>query len=241
MDEAKLNAFIGKILGDLGGAFSVPMVRMGDKLGLYKALNEKGPMTPGELAADDKRRGTLLARVDVAPGDFRLSRVRPCHGQVRLAARNRRWFSLMLTAPSICKGLSISLWRWWRTSRRSRPRFAQAKASAGAIRRSACSARSGASSDPVITTISWARGCRPWTASPLNWKAARMWLMLVAVTGFRPSSWRRRSRNRPSSGTTFTLRRLSRLGSTPSSTGRARTRSSKSPRRVIFPARSLIS
>jgi SAM-dependent methyltransferase len=51
VDETKLNAFIDKILGDLGGAFSVPMVRMGDKLGLYKALNEQGPMTPGELGA----------------------------------------------------------------------------------------------------------------------------------------------------------------------------------------------
>jgi hypothetical protein len=40
VDETKLNQFIGKILGDLGGVFSVPMVRMGDKLGLYKALNE---------------------------------------------------------------------------------------------------------------------------------------------------------------------------------------------------------
>ena len=51
VDEAKLNAFIGKILGDLGGALSTPLVRMGDKLGLYKALNEQGPMTPAELAA----------------------------------------------------------------------------------------------------------------------------------------------------------------------------------------------
>jgi SAM-dependent methyltransferase len=54
VDEAKLNAFIGRILGDLGGAFSVPMVRMGDKLGLYKALREEGPMTPSELAAKTK-------------------------------------------------------------------------------------------------------------------------------------------------------------------------------------------
>ncbi len=54
VDETKLNAFIGKILGDLGGAFSVPMVRMGDKLGLYKALKEHGPMTPTELAAETK-------------------------------------------------------------------------------------------------------------------------------------------------------------------------------------------
>ena len=28
LDEEKLNQLIGKMLGDLGGAFSVPMVRM---------------------------------------------------------------------------------------------------------------------------------------------------------------------------------------------------------------------
>jgi len=51
MDEAKLNQFIGRMLGDLGGAFSVPLVRIGDRLGLYKALQSAGSMTPGELAA----------------------------------------------------------------------------------------------------------------------------------------------------------------------------------------------
>jgi SAM-dependent methyltransferase len=50
VDESKLNQFIGQILGDLGGAFSVSLVRMGDRLGLYKALNADGAMTPGELA-----------------------------------------------------------------------------------------------------------------------------------------------------------------------------------------------
>src|ERR1700723_3787922 len=54
VDDAKLNAFIGKVLGDLGGVFSAPLVRMGDKFGLYKALREQGPMTPSELAAKTK-------------------------------------------------------------------------------------------------------------------------------------------------------------------------------------------
>ena len=40
VDETKLNQFIGQMLGDLGGAFSVPLVRIGDRLGLYKALKE---------------------------------------------------------------------------------------------------------------------------------------------------------------------------------------------------------
>jgi SAM-dependent methyltransferase len=51
VDEAKLNAFVGKVLNDLGGAFSVPLVRMGDRLGLYQALKKGGPMTAAELAA----------------------------------------------------------------------------------------------------------------------------------------------------------------------------------------------
>lgn len=50
MDEARLNEFVGKALGDLGGAFSVPLVRIGDRLGLYRALHEDGPMSAGELA-----------------------------------------------------------------------------------------------------------------------------------------------------------------------------------------------
>jgi SAM-dependent methyltransferase len=50
VDQDKLNQFIGRMLGDLGGALSVPLVRIGDRLGLYKALHADGPMTPGELA-----------------------------------------------------------------------------------------------------------------------------------------------------------------------------------------------
>ena len=50
VDETKLHQFIGRMLGDLGGALSVPMVRLGDRLGLYKALHAHGPMTPLELA-----------------------------------------------------------------------------------------------------------------------------------------------------------------------------------------------
>ncbi len=50
VDEAKLNQLVGQMLGDLGGALSVSLVRIGDRLGLYKALYEDGPMTSDELA-----------------------------------------------------------------------------------------------------------------------------------------------------------------------------------------------
>jgi 2-polyprenyl-3-methyl-5-hydroxy-6-metoxy-1,4-benzoquinol methylase len=50
IDEAKLNDFMGKVLGDLGGASTVAMVRIGDDLGLYKALHAVGPLTCAALA-----------------------------------------------------------------------------------------------------------------------------------------------------------------------------------------------
>jgi ubiquinone/menaquinone biosynthesis C-methylase UbiE len=50
VDESKLHTFIGQMLSDLGGASSLAMVRMGDALGLYRALHTKGPMTSIELA-----------------------------------------------------------------------------------------------------------------------------------------------------------------------------------------------
>lgn len=50
LDEEKLHIYIGKMLGDLGGAFSVPTVRIGMRLGLFSALHRDGPLTAGALA-----------------------------------------------------------------------------------------------------------------------------------------------------------------------------------------------
>jgi len=51
VNEEKLNRLVGQMLSDLGGAASVAMVRLGDALGLYKTLHEKGAMTCEDLAA----------------------------------------------------------------------------------------------------------------------------------------------------------------------------------------------
>ena len=55
IDPDKLNAFMGKMLGDLGAAVNAPLIRLGDSLGLYKAMAAGGPMTSSELA---QRTGT---------------------------------------------------------------------------------------------------------------------------------------------------------------------------------------
>ncbi len=50
VDTDKLNAFMGKMVGDLGAALNASLILVGDKLGLYKTLAEKGPMNSAELA-----------------------------------------------------------------------------------------------------------------------------------------------------------------------------------------------
>jgi SAM-dependent methyltransferase len=49
IDEAKLNTFLGKAVGDLGAALSAALISLGDELGLYREL-AKGPLTSSELA-----------------------------------------------------------------------------------------------------------------------------------------------------------------------------------------------
>jgi SAM-dependent methyltransferase len=50
VDHDKLNSFLGKMLGDVGAAINASLLLVGDKLGLYKTLAEKGPMNSAELA-----------------------------------------------------------------------------------------------------------------------------------------------------------------------------------------------
>lgn len=55
IDEAKLNEFLGKMIGDLGAAANSALAVVGDKLGLYKALAENGGLDSSQLA---ERTGT---------------------------------------------------------------------------------------------------------------------------------------------------------------------------------------
>ena len=50
VDPGKLEQFVGKAIGDLGAALSAALVVIGDKLGLYKAMADAGPLLPAELA-----------------------------------------------------------------------------------------------------------------------------------------------------------------------------------------------
>ena len=50
INQDKLHEFLGKAIVDFGATFNAALIRIGDKLGLYKALAKGGPQTPAELA-----------------------------------------------------------------------------------------------------------------------------------------------------------------------------------------------
>jgi SAM-dependent methyltransferase len=55
LDQAKLDAFVGRFLDDLGTALHMPTVLVGDRLGLYRAMAGGEPTSPAALA---ERTGT---------------------------------------------------------------------------------------------------------------------------------------------------------------------------------------
>jgi SAM-dependent methyltransferase len=50
VDEAKLAAFMGQAVADMGAIISAPLFLIGEKLGLYRAMAGAGPLTSLELA-----------------------------------------------------------------------------------------------------------------------------------------------------------------------------------------------
>jgi ubiquinone/menaquinone biosynthesis C-methylase UbiE len=52
VDETKLNELLGRFVTDFGGSYQALSAVLGDRLGLYRALQMTMPATPGEVAAE---------------------------------------------------------------------------------------------------------------------------------------------------------------------------------------------
>ncbi len=51
VDTQALDQLVGSVFGDFAAAMTLPLVRFGDRFGMYVALRDSGPSTPAELAA----------------------------------------------------------------------------------------------------------------------------------------------------------------------------------------------
>jgi SAM-dependent methyltransferase len=72
VDEDKMNAFLGKVVGDFGASLSSVLGYIGIKLGLYDALADSDGLTPAELAArtDTDERYVREWLVNQAAGEY---------------------------------------------------------------------------------------------------------------------------------------------------------------------------
>ena len=50
IDETKLETFVGQVVGDMAAAMAGLLTHLGDRLGLFRAMADGEPVTPGELA-----------------------------------------------------------------------------------------------------------------------------------------------------------------------------------------------
>src|SRR5258707_15548430 len=107
VNEAKLNAFVGKMVGDLGAAMSAALVLVGDRLGLYRHMADAGPLTSAELArragAAERYVREWLAAQAAAGYASTMRRA----GAMRCRP-NRRWSSLRRAARPSWPALSRS-------------------------------------------------------------------------------------------------------------------------------------
>lgn len=50
VQTAKLDFLVGRLMGDFGAASMLPLIRLGDELGLYRAMADAGPLTAQQVA-----------------------------------------------------------------------------------------------------------------------------------------------------------------------------------------------
>jgi SAM-dependent methyltransferase len=82
MDEAKLMEFMGKLVGDMGGAAMMASVIVGEELGLYRAMADSKPISADDLAKKTGCNARLVREwlsaqaasgyVELVDGKFRL-------------------------------------------------------------------------------------------------------------------------------------------------------------------------
>ena len=102
----KLQAFLGKAVGDLGAAVSAALMLIGDELGLYREL-AKGRLTPAELAGRTGTSDVMSASGSVTRLPVVTSITMPSPAPIS-STTNRRYVWPIPRGRSICRAPI-----WW--------------------------------------------------------------------------------------------------------------------------------
>ena len=184
VDMDKLNLFMGKMLGDVGAAANAALIRTGDRLGLYKTLAEKGPMTSAELA---KATGTTERYVR------EWLSAQAASGYVEYDTQSKKFSMLpeqaMVFADEDSPVFMGAIGDMMAALMLDEPKVSDAFKSGKGVgwnERTECLSAAPRDSSAPPTNIIWCRsGCPRWKAWSPSWSAAPRWPMSVAVTASR--------------------------------------------------------
>ncbi len=111
INEDRLNEMIGQFVTDFGAAMHAATVVIGDKLGLYKALAEQGPIAPAALATStgfDRRLVEEWCGVQVASGYATLA----ADGEVSLSPEQAAVLADDTTPAFMAGAMSVAAAMW---------------------------------------------------------------------------------------------------------------------------------
>ncbi|NOG83666.1 MAG: hypothetical protein HND49_07640 [Planctomycetes bacterium] len=77
MDNKKVEELAFRVVGDMGGAFTMALGYIGDRLGIFKAMAGAGPLTSLELAEKARLNERYVKRMGQSYGGRRIFRLRP--------------------------------------------------------------------------------------------------------------------------------------------------------------------
>ena len=147
MDETRLNAFMGKLVNDMGGAAMLANVIVGEELGLYRAMADSQPVTPQALAEKTTCNPRLVREwlsAHVASGYMEHH-----DGQFRLPEEQALALAVEDSPVYVAGGLGVVASFFHDRTNWSKPCAATAPCP-GAITTRACSAAPNASFAPAI-------------------------------------------------------------------------------------------
>jgi hypothetical protein len=206
IDEARLGAFVGQAVADMGAAISGLLLHIGDRLGLYKAMAGAGPITSSALA---QRTGTAERYVrewlgNQAAGGYVI--YDPAGGTYELPAEQA-----MVVAdedsPVFLGGAFEAIASCYADHDVFVDAFRTGAESAGKTTTTGCFPASSGSSVPVTPPTLPANGCPRWTGWSRSCGRGRALPTWGAGSARPRSSWRRRSSARRSRASTCTSRR----------------------------------
>ena len=103
VDPAKLEAFMGQAVTDMGAVISAPLFVIGERLGLYKAMAGGGPMSSTEMRRKPASRSAQFASGCETRRRAATSATTPTATPTS-CRRSRQWRWPTRRAPSTCSG-----------------------------------------------------------------------------------------------------------------------------------------